>query len=79
MILNPPKTDGVTTLTNEEITTIKARLQKIIDGFVPNDYQEIVDTFYIVSTYNEKNVGHEINGDTAEYLLSYDPTEEVGE
>jgi hypothetical protein len=78
MKLNPPHTNGIEELTNEQILSIKAKLQVIVDGFIPSDEQEFVNTFYIVSTYNRQNVDSPINGDTAEYVL-YQYVEEVEE
>lgn len=72
MKLNPPYTNGIEQLTSEEILSIKAKLQVIVEGFIPTDEQEVINTFYIVSTYNRQNVNKPINGDTAEYLLTYE-------
>lgn len=66
----PPSTNGVMTLTETDKAIIKTKLQSIQSAFAPTDETLVCDTFYLVSTYNKQNIGAEINGDTAEFLLS---------
>lgn len=66
----PPQINGIMPLTDAQIAEIKAKLQAIQAAFVPTDEHPVCDTFYLVSTYNEQNVGAEINGDTAEFILN---------
>ena len=61
----PPEVDGIM----NEIPCTKAGLRSIIDGFIPTGEQLTIDTFYIVSTWNQTHPTTPINGDTAEYLL----------
>lgn len=66
----PPHINGVAELTAEEITAMYDKLTVIQGTFVESDDQPVCDTFYLVSTYNKQNVGSEINGDTAQYVLA---------
>lgn len=70
MTNDPPHGNGVMVLTDVEMALIKGKLNTIRSNFVPNEVQTICDTFYLVSTYNVQNVGSEINGDTADFILS---------
>lgn len=74
---NPPHVNGVMELTETEVSALKVKLDAVIAAFAPTDDQPVCDTFYIVSTYNKSNKGKEINGDTAQYVMSYTPS--VGE
>lgn len=65
----PPNVNGVMDLTADQITAIKSVLEAIQSAFVETDDQPVCDTFYLVSSYNRANVGSEINGDTAEFVL----------
>lgn len=69
MTKQPPYTNGLMTLTDDEKAAIKKQLEMIMVSFVADDFSPVCDTFYIVSRYNEQNVGNEINGDTAEFIL----------
>lgn len=73
LLKSPPNENGIMELTEEEIISIKAKLQAIIDSFIPDDYQATITTQWLVAKYNEQNKGSEINGDTAEYILAYQP------
>lgn len=53
-----------------KVKAVTDKLNQIISAFVATDDQPSADTFYVVSTYNKANVGSEINGDTAQYLLT---------
>jgi hypothetical protein len=66
----PPSVNGVADLTAAQIKTIYGKLIVIRDAFVETDEQPVCDTFYLVATYNKANKGNEVNGDTAEYVLS---------
>lgn len=69
MIKQPPYTNGIMVLSNQESEVIRIRMNAIITAFDPTDEQPVCDTFYIVSTYNQQNPGDPINGDTAEFIL----------
>lgn len=67
------ESDGVTPNPNynaTKVSTIKTALQSIQTAFTPSATQQVCDLFYIVSTYNKQNVGSEINGDTANAILT---------
>lgn len=71
--LQPPHTNGVMDLTTEEISAIKTKLTEIQSRPLQTDeYGDDIqwDLFQVVSTYNRENVGNEINGDTAQMILS---------
>lgn len=72
-IKQPPYSNGIMDLTDVEKTDITAKLQAIVQAFVPTDFQSTPDTFYIVSNYNTQNPDAPINGDTAEVLLAPQP------
>jgi hypothetical protein len=65
-----PHVNGIMELTAEESATIKAALEAIQVAFAPTDEEPVLSTHGLVSRYNQANVGAEINGDTAEYILS---------
>jgi hypothetical protein len=67
--MQPPHVNGMMELSEEDKNSIISKIKTIKDGFTPTDDQPVCDTFYLVSTYNKQNVGTEINGDTAEFLL----------
>jgi hypothetical protein len=67
----PPYTNGVMDLTEKEILLVKGRLQEIADEFVPDMYNEQINTFYLTATYNRENPKECINGDTCEMVLAY--------
>jgi hypothetical protein len=69
-IKQPPFVNGEMTLTDTQVTDVKAKLQAIQAAFVPTDEQPVCDTFYLVSTYNKANADFPINGDTADMLLA---------
>lgn len=70
MAIRPPSTNGIMVLTDTEKADIFEKLQAIITAFVPDDFQSVADTFYIVSTYNKENPDAPINGDTAQAVLA---------
>lgn len=69
-MLQPPNVNGVMALTDTEKATIKAQLEAIQTAFVPTDDEPELSTHGLVSRYNQTNVGAEINGDTAQAILS---------
>jgi hypothetical protein len=69
-IKQPPYANGIMDLTDTEKAEILEKLQSIITAFVPDDFQSVADTFYIVSTYNKENPDAPINGDTAQAVLA---------
>lgn len=69
MAKQPPEVNGVMELTDQEKADITSKLQAIQTAFIETDEQPVCDVFYIVATYNKQNVGNEINGDTAEFML----------
>jgi hypothetical protein len=75
----PPFTNGVMDLTEEEILTVKERLQEVADNFVPDDYYEAVDISYLTVEYNRIYTEERINGDTCEMCITYIPKQEEPE
>ena len=79
----PPQVNGIMDLTEEEVLSVQAELIAIQEAFEPDDYVAYCDTQYLVSHYNDAHPDLLINGDTAEYCLSYvapeqqDPAEET--
>lgn len=65
-----PNVNGIMALTAAEAEGIKIELQSIHAAHVPTDEEPILSTHAMVSQYNQTHVGAEINGDTAEYVLS---------
>lgn len=63
--------EGVMEFTEEEILTIQAELNEIIDNFEPDAYTVTPTIQYITAEYNANHVGEEINGDTVQYILGY--------
>jgi hypothetical protein len=53
-----------------KVTDIQNKLTAIQTAFVETDDVPICDTFYLTANYNKENPGNEINGDTAQYILS---------
>jgi hypothetical protein len=85
MFRNPPHTDGIREdLTPSKIETLKNQLVRIQEDFTPTYEQPVCDTFYLVVEHTRKHGEQatfiQLNGDTAEYILSYveevPPTEE---
>ena len=68
-MLQPPQIDGTMVLPDTEKNDILIKLQSIISSFVPSEYTQKIDTFYITATYNRAYPSNPINGDTCEYLL----------
>lgn len=68
-MLQPPHIDGVQELTSAQAASVRAALTAIASAFVATDDVPVCDTFYIVAAYNKANVGSEINGDTAQWVL----------
>jgi hypothetical protein len=75
---NPPHTNSVMLFDPEKENLIREKLLVIRDGFVPNENQFVVDTFYVTATYNRENPEEPINGDTMEFILN-PPTSDQGE
>lgn len=67
--VNPPSTNGVMVLTDEEKVEIKGKLEAISSSFIPSIEQPELSTFYVVATYNKDN-DFKINGDTYEALMN---------
>jgi hypothetical protein len=67
----PPHVNGILEMNATKRAEIKGKLDTIIAGFTPNDENVAVNTHWFVSEYNKTNVGAEINGDTAQHILSY--------
>lgn len=67
----PPQVNGIMDLTEDEILQIQGELIEIQNAFEPDDYVPYCDTLYLVSHYNDAHPDMLINGDTAEYCLSY--------
>jgi hypothetical protein len=67
--LQPPHVNGDMVLSDSEKNTITDKLIAIRDSFVPTEDLPFMTTMYLVSEYNSKN-SFQINGDTAEMLLS---------
>lgn len=65
-----PNVNGIMDLAAAEVAATKAALEAIREAFVPTDEEPVLSTHGWVSRYNQANVGAEINGDTAEYVLS---------
>ena len=72
-----PLVDGVLTLTETQVLSIRNDLRSIQEGFVPNVNMAYCAIHYIVDKYNEKSSSLKINGDTASYILSYMTEEEM--
>jgi hypothetical protein len=78
-----PNVNGVREdLTPETINTLKSQLLTIQEEFTPTYEQPVCDTFYLVVEHTRKHGEQatfiQLNGDTAEYVLSYvEPVEEV--
>jgi hypothetical protein len=70
----PPFTNGIMTLTNDECVKVKNKCQEIKDAYVYDSNYPSPTMLYVVSTYNESNNYQEaINGDTYEVLERYNP------
>lgn len=69
----PPFTNEIMTLTNDECVQVKTACQKIIDDFVPTVWVSAPDTQYVVGTYNKQDWKKAVNGLTYELLEKYDP------
>lgn len=67
---NPPHTNGVMTLTDDQKSSILSKLQTLQTAFVASDATPVCDTLYLVTLYNTQNVGYEINGDTCDSLIA---------
>jgi hypothetical protein len=78
-----PHVNGVRDdLTPTKIEMLKKQLINIQEDFVPTYEQPVCDTFYLVVEHTRKHGEQatfiQLNGDTAEYVLSYvEPVEEV--
>jgi hypothetical protein len=66
----PPHVNGILEMTATKRAEVKGKLDTIIAGFVPDEFNGAVNTHWFVSEYNKANVGAEINGDTAEAILA---------
>lgn len=66
-----PSVNGVMDLTEEEILPIRKKLMDIRDLFIADINVQTMTSQYIVSKYNEQNIGSELNGDTASFILGY--------
>lgn len=69
MLVNPPHSNGIMQLTEEERLSIKEKLQVIQSEFVPTNNEEVLSIHGLVSIYNIENIDNEINGDTAQSIL----------
>jgi hypothetical protein len=72
----PPFTNGVMELTEEEITLVKGRLVEIKEEFVPDYYNDVISTFYLTATYNKEYTTERINGDTCEMVMSHESADQ---
>lgn len=70
----PPHVNGIRDLNNTEIERLKTQLKNIREAFVPTFEQPVCDTFYLVVEHTKKHGAQatfvQLNGDTAEYILS---------
>jgi hypothetical protein len=70
----PPFTNGIMTLTNDECVKVKNKCQEIKDAYEPTQGNPEPTTIYVVSSYNESNSYQEgINGDTYDVVERYNP------
>jgi hypothetical protein len=76
LFVQPPHTNGVMELLEEEKEEIRAKLIVIQEAFKETDEHPVCDTFYLTATYNAENVGNEINGDTCQMILVEEPPQE---
>ena len=69
---NPPEVNGLMQLEEKEILSIQTELINIQAEFVPTEDEPILSTHGLVSRFNDLcEDGCQINGDTAEFILSY--------
>jgi hypothetical protein len=66
----PPNVNGIANMSDTAKKAVKDKLDIIIAGFVTDENNGAVNTHWFVSEYNKVNVGAEINGDTAQHILS---------
>jgi hypothetical protein len=70
----PPFTNGIMTLTNDECVKVKDKCQEIKEAYKATSYDPEPSTQYVVSSYNESNNYKEgINGDTYHVIEKYNP------
>jgi len=70
----PPFTNGIMTLTNDECVKVKDKCQEIKDAYKSSPANPDPSMMYVVSAYNESNNFKEgINGDTYNTLEKYNP------
>lgn len=78
MFKNPPLVNGVMDLSPSNIVDIKAKLTAIQEQFTPTDEEEILSVHGLVSRYNIVNPEAPINGDTAQFIISYEDSTPEG-